>query len=171
MWSSWVKENGTTQVMYIAKLKDGPKRVKKTFWMILERFLKWYDGGVENGITSKRIFWTWSVFLLSKYRLLLLFEETLGVFLFSFLFSCFVSWGLGGFDDILGENHFFKNLFSDGFNILAVDAYSGMEICTPTWLNHDYGDRGVVDILAVDAYSGVDVCTPIFLGEASKFFF
>jgi hypothetical protein len=24
--------------------------------MILERFLKWYDGGEENGITSKRIF-------------------------------------------------------------------------------------------------------------------
>jgi hypothetical protein len=32
--------------MYIVKLKDGPKRVKKTFSMILERvFLKWYDGG------------------------------------------------------------------------------------------------------------------------------
>jgi hypothetical protein len=45
MWSSWVKRKGTTQVMYIAKLKDGPKRVKKTFSMILERFLKWYDGG------------------------------------------------------------------------------------------------------------------------------
>jgi hypothetical protein len=42
--------------MYIAKLKDGPKRVKKTFSMILERVLKWYDGGGENGITSKRIF-------------------------------------------------------------------------------------------------------------------
>jgi hypothetical protein len=27
MWSSWVKEKGTTQVIYIAKLKDGPKRV------------------------------------------------------------------------------------------------------------------------------------------------
>jgi hypothetical protein len=38
MWSSWVKEQGTTQVMYIAKLKDGPKRVKKTLIMILERF-------------------------------------------------------------------------------------------------------------------------------------
>jgi hypothetical protein len=37
MWSSWVKEKGTTQVMNIAKLKDGPKRVKKTFPMILER--------------------------------------------------------------------------------------------------------------------------------------
>jgi hypothetical protein len=35
-------------------------------------------------------------------------------------------------------------------------------------LNQDYGDGGVVDISAVDAYSGVEVCTPIFLGEASK---
>jgi hypothetical protein len=34
MWSSWVKENGTTQVMYIAKLTDGPKRVKKIFSMM-----------------------------------------------------------------------------------------------------------------------------------------
>jgi hypothetical protein len=37
--------------------------------------LKWYDGGGENGITSKRIF---------ELGLLLLFEETLGAFLFSF---------------------------------------------------------------------------------------
>jgi hypothetical protein len=37
MMSSWVKEKGTTQVMYIAKLKDSPKRDKKTFSMILER--------------------------------------------------------------------------------------------------------------------------------------
>jgi hypothetical protein len=36
MWSSWVKEKGTTQVMYIANLKDGPKIVKKNFSMILE---------------------------------------------------------------------------------------------------------------------------------------
>jgi hypothetical protein len=34
-----------------------------------------------------------------------------------------------------------------------------MELCTPTWVNHDYGDGGVMDILAVDTYSGVDVCT------------
>jgi hypothetical protein len=43
-----------------------------------------------------------------------------------------------------------------------------MELCTPIWLNHDYGDGGVVDILEVDVYSGVEVCMPIFLGEASK---
>jgi hypothetical protein len=28
----------------------------------------------------------------------------------------------------------------------------------PTWLNHDYGDVLGVDILAVDAYSVVEVC-------------
>jgi hypothetical protein len=61
-----------------------------------------------------------------------------------------------------------KNFFSNGFNILAVDAYSGIELCTSIWLNYDYGDGGVVDILAVDAYSGVKVCTLIFLGEASN---
>jgi hypothetical protein len=36
MWSSWVKRKGTSQVIYIAKLKDGPKRAKKTFSMILK---------------------------------------------------------------------------------------------------------------------------------------
>jgi hypothetical protein len=36
MWSSRVKRKVTTQVMYIAKLNDGSKRVKKTFSMILE---------------------------------------------------------------------------------------------------------------------------------------
>jgi hypothetical protein len=50
----------------------------------------------------------------------------------------------------------------------VVDAYSGVELCTPIWLNHDYGDGGVVDILVVDADSGVKLCTPIFLGVASQ---
>jgi hypothetical protein len=40
MWSSWVRRKGTSQVMYIAKLKDGPKRVKKIFYMILERVIE-----------------------------------------------------------------------------------------------------------------------------------
>jgi hypothetical protein len=50
MWSSWVRRRGATQVWYIAKLKDGSKRVTKTFSMIWKRFSKWYDGGGENGI-------------------------------------------------------------------------------------------------------------------------
>jgi hypothetical protein len=66
MWSSWVKEKGKTQVMYIAKLKDGLKRVKKTFWMILERVFEmlWWRGRNWNHI--KNNFWRWSVFLISK---------------------------------------------------------------------------------------------------------
>jgi hypothetical protein len=67
--------------------------------------------------------------------------------------------------------HFFKNFFSNGFNILVVDASFGMELCMPTWLNHDYGDGGGVDILEVDAYSGVEVCTPIFFWARLAIFF
>jgi hypothetical protein len=37
MWSSWVKIKDTTQVMYVAKLEDGPKRAAKFSQMILER--------------------------------------------------------------------------------------------------------------------------------------
>jgi hypothetical protein len=36
------------------------------------------------------------------------------------------------------------------------------------WLSHDYRNGGVVDILAVDAYSKMELCMPILLGEASK---
>jgi hypothetical protein len=54
------------------------------------------------------------------------------------------------------------------YGYTGVDAYSRMELCTPIWLNYNYGDGGVVDMSAVDAYSGVEVCTPIFLGEVSK---
>jgi hypothetical protein len=85
MWSWWVKEKGTTQVMYIAKLKDGQKIVKNTFSMILEMVFEmvWWRGR-KNHI--KKSFWSWSVFLLSKYWLPLLFEETLRAFFFLSLF-------------------------------------------------------------------------------------
>jgi hypothetical protein len=64
----------------------------------------------------------------------------------------------------------FKNFFSNGFNILAVDAYFRIELCTPIWLNHDNGDMRVMNILVLDAYSRVELCTLIFLAEASNFF-
>jgi hypothetical protein len=66
MWSSWVKRKGTTQVMYIAKLKDGPKRVKKTFSMILERVFEmvWWRARKWNHI--KKDFWSSSVFFSSR---------------------------------------------------------------------------------------------------------
>jgi hypothetical protein len=126
--------------------------------------LKWYDGGEKMESHQKE-------FLKSKYfsslKILtpLYLKRLLELF---FLFLFFLLPLLRGFDDIWGENHFFKNFFSNGFNTLAVDAYSIMELCTPTWLNHDYGDGRVVDILMVDAYFRVELCTPIFLGEASK---
>jgi hypothetical protein len=80
MWSSSVKEKGITQVTYIAKLRNGSKRVKKIFLMILERVFKmvWWRGRKWNHI--KKSVWSWSVFLLSKYWLPLLFKETLGAF-------------------------------------------------------------------------------------------
>jgi hypothetical protein len=37
MWSSWVSRKGTTQVMYIAKLKDGPKKSYENFLNDLEK--------------------------------------------------------------------------------------------------------------------------------------
>jgi hypothetical protein len=151
--------------MYIAKLKDGPKELRN-FSMIRKRFSKWCDRGGENGITLKRIFEVEVFFSSQNIDFPFYLKRLLGLFLS--LFSCSVSWGLGGFDDIWGENHFLKNFFTIGFNILVVDAYSGMELCTPKWLNHDYEDGGVVDILAEDAYSGLDVFTPIFIGEASN---
>jgi hypothetical protein len=51
--------------------------------------LKWYDGGGENGITSKMLFLKLKCF--SPLRILTssLFEETLGAFLFLPLFFLF----------------------------------------------------------------------------------
>jgi hypothetical protein len=79
MWSSWVQEKGTTQVMCIAKLTDGPKRVNKIFSMILERIFEmvWWKGRKWNHI--EKGFWSWSVFL--KILTSPLFEETLWAFL------------------------------------------------------------------------------------------
>jgi hypothetical protein len=57
-----------------------------------------------------------------------------------FLFSMLRLLRTWGFDDIGGENDFFKNPFSNGMtwngmvmtvDILVVDAYSRMELCTP----------------------------------------
>jgi hypothetical protein len=142
------------------------RKLSQWFW---KGFLKWYDWGGEKRITSKRIFEAEVFFSFQNTDFAFYLKRLLELFFFPLSFSWSVSWGLGGFDDIWGENHFFKNFFSDGFNILVVDAYSAMELCTPTWVNHDYKDGGVVHVLPVDAYSGVEVCTSIFLGEASNF--
>jgi hypothetical protein len=86
MWSSWVKEMGTTQVMYITKLNDGPKKVKKTFSMILEGVFEmvWWRGRKWNQI--KKDFWSWSIFLLSNIDFSFYLKRLLELFFF-LLFS------------------------------------------------------------------------------------
>jgi hypothetical protein len=113
--------------------------------------LKRYDGGGENGITSKGIF---EVEVFSPLKILtspFIWRDYWSFPVSFFLFHASSLENSGFFDDIWGENHFFKNFFSNGFNILAVGTYSEMDLCTPTRLNYDYGDGGVVNILVMDA--------------------
>jgi hypothetical protein len=142
------------------------KELRKNSQWFWKGLWKWYDGGGENEITSKRIFEVEVYFSSQNLNFPFIWRD-IWSFSFSFsLFFSFVSWGLRGFVDIWGENHLFKNFFSNGFNILAVIAYYRVVLCMPTCLNHDYGDEGVADILVVDTYSGVDIS--IFMGEASN---
>jgi hypothetical protein len=62
--------------------------------------LKWYDGGGENEITSKRIFLKLKYF--SPLRILTspLFEETLGAFLFLPLFPFFLFFYAPSLEDL-----------------------------------------------------------------------
>jgi hypothetical protein len=79
------------------------RKLSQWFW---KGFLNWYDGGGENGITSKRRFGSWSVFLLLEYRLPLYLKRLLELFFFflffflffffqyiSLFFLCSISWG------------------------------------------------------------------------------
>jgi hypothetical protein len=143
VWSSWVKRKGTIQVMYIAKLKDGPKIAKKTFSMILEMVFEmvWWRGRKWNHI--KRIFEVEVFFSSQNIDIPFYLRRLLELFFAFFFFSLFFVLHLlrtWGFDDIWGENHFFRNLFSNGMtwngmvmtmDILTVDAYFGMELFTP----------------------------------------
>jgi hypothetical protein len=123
MWSSWVKRKGTTQVMYIFKLKDGLKRAKKIFSMILKWIFNmvWWRRGkwnhIKNNIFEVEVFFSsqnidfpfiwrdsWS-FSFSYYFFFLFFNN---VSLSSFL--CSVCWGLGGFDNIWGEKSLLQKL-------------------------------------------------------------
>jgi hypothetical protein len=148
------------------------RKLSQWFW---EGFLKWYDGGGENGIASKRIF---EVEVFSPLKLLtspFIWRDSWSFsFLFFYMLRLLWTWGFWWY--LRRKSLLQKLLFK----------WVDME-----WHGHDYryigGGHifrngamhanmakpwlwrwGVVDILAVDAYSGVEVCTPIFLGEASK---
>jgi hypothetical protein len=79
-----VEVMGTTQVMYITKLKDGPKRVKK----ILNDFGKGFSNGMMEGEkmrSHQKRFLKLKRLSPLKMSTSPLFEETLGAFLFLFL--------------------------------------------------------------------------------------
>jgi hypothetical protein len=165
MWSSWVKIKDTTQVMHIAKLKDGSKRATKFSQTILERVLKmvWWR---RRKWTHVKRFWSWNVFLLSKYWFPLFIYRDSWSFSFSFLF----------FQYFLFLSFFSRLRLFEDFGILMINEekntlqkflfrWNVME-----WLSHDYGNGGVVDISVVDAYFRMELCTPILLDEPSKKF-
>jgi hypothetical protein len=109
------------------------RKLSQWFW---KGFLKWYDGGGENGIISERIFEVEVLFSSQNIDFPFYLRRLLELFfLFFFFFYAPSLEDLGGFNDIWGENHFFKNLFSNGMvitiDILVVDAYSRRELCTP----------------------------------------
>jgi hypothetical protein len=118
------------------------RKLSQWFW---KGFLKWYDGGGENGITSKRIFEVEMFFSSQNIDFPFYLKRLLELFFFLLLSSTFFMFHLlraRGFWWYLRRKSLLQTFFSIGFNILAVDAYSGMELCTPIWLNQDYGDGG-----------------------------
>jgi hypothetical protein len=139
-------------------VKKELRKFSQWFWKV---FLKWYDGGGEHGIRSKMISKVEVSFPSQNVNFPYIWRNFWSFYFFA---PCLEDFGvLMLFVEKITSS---KTYFQMAFNILAVDAYSRMKLCTPTWLNRDYGDWGVVDILAVDAYSGVDVWMPIFMGEA-----
>jgi hypothetical protein len=152
--------------MHIAKLKDGPKRAMKLSQMILKWVLKivWWKG---RKWTHVKRFWGWNVFsplqiLTSSFYLWTLRDFLFPSSFFQYFLSLSLSFAMLRLFEDLGilmikeeENTLEKNLFR----------WNGME-----WLSFDYGNGGVVDILVVDAYSGMELCTPILLGGARKKF-
>jgi hypothetical protein len=157
------------------------KELRKISQWFCKGFLKWYDGGGGNGITSKMIFLKLKCF--SPIRMLTspLFEETIGAFLFLPLFFSFFLFNnfslfffyapsleeLGCFDDIWGKKSLLQKFsfqmeghghdcgYTGGGRIFR-NGVMHANIAKP-WLWR----CGSVDIC-------VEVCMPIFLGEASK---
>jgi hypothetical protein len=112
------------------------RKFSQWFW---KEFLKWYDGGGENRITSKRIFEVEVSFSSQNINSPFLRD----FWSFSFSSSLFLALSLEDLGVLMiFEEKITSAIFSNGFNILAVGAYSGMELCVPTWLNHDYADGG-----------------------------
>jgi hypothetical protein len=101
MWSSWVNRNGTTQVMFIAKLKDGQKELRKLSQLFWKGFLKWYNGGGENGITLRRIFEVEVFFSYQNINFPFYLKRLLKLFFFPLFFSFFHAHFLEGLEVLM----------------------------------------------------------------------
>jgi hypothetical protein len=130
MWSSWVKTKDTTQVMYIAKLKDGPKRVMKLSQMILKRV---FENGMMEGekMDSRKKILKLKYFSPLKILTSPFFQRLLELFFFpssffntslslSLSFNALSLCGLGDFDDKRGEKHSSKFSFQMKWNGYAM---------------------------------------------------
>jgi hypothetical protein len=154
MWSSWIKTKGTTQVMYIAKLKDDPKRAKKT----LNDFGKGFWNGMMKGekITSKKIFEVEVFFSSQNIDFPFIWGDSWSFsFSSSFSFSFFLSFS------ILFLSFFYAPSLED----LVVLWYLRRKFTSSkTFFSNGLTWNGIVmtvDILTVYAYSGIELCTPI----------
>jgi hypothetical protein len=141
------KEKGNNSSHVYCQAKGWYKRAKKTFTMILERVFKmvWWRRRKWNHI--KKDLWSWSVFLLSKYWVLLLIEETLGAFFLFFFFSmlCLLrTWGFWWY--LRRKSLLQKPLFKwhdmewhgHDYGYTGGRRIFQMELCMPIYLNHDY---------------------------------
>jgi hypothetical protein len=143
-------------------------KLSQWFW---RGFSKWYDGGGENGITSKRIFKI-EIFFSSKnidfpfYLKRLL--ELYFFLLFFFMLHRLRTWGFWWY---LRRKSFLQKLLFNWLQYTGDRRIFWNGVIHANMANSWLWRWGAVDILAMDAYSGVEVCTPIFLDEASKFFF
>jgi hypothetical protein len=90
----------------------------------LRKFSQWFGEGFQNGMMEgdkmesyKKNFWSWSVFLLSKYWLPFYLKRLLELSFFNTFSSCFFYApsleDIGVLMILEEKNHFFKNFFSN----------------------------------------------------------
>jgi hypothetical protein len=125
--------------------------------------LKWYDGGGETGIISKKILEVEVFFSSQNIDFPFYLKRLLELFFFLLFFHA------PSLEDS-GVLMIFEEKITSSKTTFQMASIYWQWMHIPEWLNHDCGDGRVVDILAVNAYSKVEVCTLIFLGEARDFF-
>jgi hypothetical protein len=112
----------------------------------------------ENHI--KKDFWSWSVFLTSEYWLSLYLKRLLELFFF-FLFFLFLSFSFFSFFNTFSLSFFYAPSLEDlGVLMIFEEKITSSKTFFSNGLTWN-GMVLTVDILAVDAYSGMELCMPI----------